>query len=56
MMGTFREPDMRAAAVEMKRVTDEYQGRPHMILADLRGLTPFAPEMAEIMGARPRWT
>lgn len=47
--GYLSEEEMAAACEEYKRVTDTYRGRPHLVLADLRGLKPSSPEAAAQM-------
>lgn len=37
------------AEEEGKRASDSYRGKPHLVLADARGLKPASPEIAEIL-------
>jgi hypothetical protein len=49
MSGHFTEAEMRGWADTYRAVTDSYEGRPHLVLADMRGMLPCAPRVAEIM-------
>jgi hypothetical protein len=49
MSGHFTESEMRAWAAEYRRATDTYEGKPHLVLADMRGLLTSAPNVAAIM-------
>jgi hypothetical protein len=49
MSGHFGESDMRAWAEEYKRATDAYGGKPHLVLADMRGMLTCAPDVAAMM-------
>jgi hypothetical protein len=39
---------MRTFAVEYGRTTAEYQGMQHLVLADMRGMSPLLPEVGQI--------
>ena len=49
MSGHFTESEMRAWAAEYRRATDLYAGKPHLVLADMRGLLTCTPNVAAIM-------
>ncbi|HVY48314.1 MAG TPA: hypothetical protein VHB21_20645 [Minicystis sp.] len=49
MSGHFTEKEMRAWAAAYKQATDTYGGKPHLVLADMRGLLTCAPAIAEIV-------
>lgn len=44
------DAELRDTAIELRRATDAYHGAEHMTLADMRGLLPFSPELAAVMG------
>lgn len=48
--GQVRLAEARAAIEAMKIAVDSYNGRPHLVLADARGMLPVAPDVAELMG------
>ncbi|HEX9296958.1 MAG TPA: hypothetical protein VF881_14040 [Polyangiaceae bacterium] len=48
MSGRFDAALMREFAVEYGRITDEYQGKQHLVLADMRGMAPLLPEVGQI--------
>lgn len=50
MSGFMREDEMKEWAEAYKAATDSYGGGKHLVLADMRGLKPATPEVAEIMG------
>ena len=50
MTGFIKLEEMQAAAVQMKGLTDAYEGSPHLCLADMRGLKPSSPDVAGAMG------
>ncbi|HMJ16676.1 MAG TPA: hypothetical protein VK524_34915 [Polyangiaceae bacterium] len=50
MSGKFDAKIMRAWADEYRKLTDWYNGQPHLVLADMRGLTPNLPEVGHILG------
>lgn len=50
MSGTVTLDETRAGAEAARRATDDYRGEPHMVLADMRGVRPLAPEAAQVMG------
>jgi hypothetical protein len=49
MSGHFGEQEMRDWADEYRRATDAYLGKPHLVLADMRGLLTLTPKVAAIM-------
>ncbi len=51
MSGVFAEADMVEWAAEYRKATDSFQGRPHLVLADMRGMKPTHPDVAAILGA-----
>lgn len=52
MTGLFSEADMTAWAETYRRDgTDRFKGRPHMVLADMRGMKTVHPSIAAILGA-----
>jgi hypothetical protein len=51
MTGLFSESDMLAWAKEYHVGTDRFQGRKHMVIADMRGMKAVHPTIASIMGA-----
>ena len=52
MSGLFSETDMIAWAEAYRRDgTDRFKGRPHMVLADMRGMKTVHPSIAAILGA-----
>src|SRR5262249_42283196 len=50
MSGVFGETEMRQWASEYRRATDAFRDRPHLVLADMRGMKPTHPDVAAIMG------
>ena len=50
MSGIFDEAAMRAWAADYRKVTDAFAGRPHLVLADMRGMKPTHPQVAAILG------
>src|SRR5688572_14284054 len=46
MSGFIDVPEMKKVCADFRRVSESYRGRPHMVLADMRGLKPFPPEGA----------
>lgn len=53
--GVIRPEEMREALAEYKRATAVYKKGLHMLLADMRGLRPLAPEAAAVMGEFIAW-
>jgi hypothetical protein len=51
MTGLFSESDMHAWAKEYHEATERFQGRKHMVIADMRGMKTVHPSIANIMGA-----
>ena len=51
MTGLFSESDMQAWAMQYRDATDRFQGRKHMVIADMRGMKTVHPSIASIMGA-----
>jgi hypothetical protein len=51
MSGVFGEPEMVAWATEYRRATESFRGRPHLVLADMRGMRATHPDVAAILGA-----
>ena len=50
MTGLFSEADMLAWAKQYHEATDRFQGRKHMVIADMRGMKTVHPSIANIMG------
>jgi len=50
MTGLFSEADMQAWAKQYHEATDKFQGRRHMVIADMRGMKTVHPSIAKIMG------
>src|SRR5262245_47337955 len=51
MTGIFDEREMRAwTRAYRERGTTPYHGRPHMVIADMRGMKTLHPSIAAIMG------
>ncbi|MFO7177103.1 MAG: hypothetical protein DIU78_000250 [Pseudomonadota bacterium] len=50
MTGEYDLSGMQRLAQELRRATDEYANRSHLILADMRGMLPLAPEVAHVFG------
>lgn len=50
MSGTFTAEQMRNFVSEYNVATDTYKGRKHLVMADMRGMKPNFPEVAEIFG------
>ena len=50
MTGLFSEEDMHAWAKQYHDATDRFQGRKHMVIADMRGMKTVHPSIANIMG------
>ena len=48
--GTPSTHEMRHWALDDKLATDSYRGRPHLIVADMRGLGGLGPEAAAVLG------
>jgi hypothetical protein len=51
MSGRFDVSLMRAFAAEYRQATDTYDGHDHLVLADMRGLSPLLPEVGRIFAA-----
>lgn len=51
MSGVFAEADMVQWAADYRKATDSFQGRSHLVLADMRGMKPTHPDVAAILGA-----
>lgn len=50
MKGEFDAGAMEDFAREYRRICASYGGRPHLVLADMRGTAPIAPDAAAILG------
>jgi hypothetical protein len=50
MTGLFSEADMHAWAKQYHDATDKFQGKKHMVIADMRGMKTVHPSIANIMG------
>jgi len=48
--GTLTIDELREMYEASKRLTDSFYGRPHMVLADMRGLAPLSPDGTKIFG------
>ena len=51
MTGRFDFGLMQAFAAEYRQATDSYQGGDHLVLADMRGLSPLLPEVGHVFAA-----
>jgi hypothetical protein len=51
MTGRFDMSLMRAFAAEYRQATDSYEGHEHLVLADMRGLSPLLPEIGHVFSA-----
>lgn len=52
MTGHFDEPEMKGWVKAYRtEATDRFKGQKHMIIADMRGMKPTSPQVAQIMGA-----
>jgi|HubBroStandDraft_4_1064222.scaffolds.fasta_scaffold547386_1 hypothetical protein len=56
MSGAVSLEEMVAADKTLRAMSDEYRGALHVVLADMRGFRPLAPEVAEVMGAGIAYT
>jgi hypothetical protein len=56
MTGAISLAEVTAAAKDVRRATDDYGGAPHLVLADMRGFVPAAPEVADVIGAGIAYT
>jgi hypothetical protein len=50
MIGQFDLRTMNDFALEYRRVSRVYAGKPHMVLADMRGSQPASPDVAKLLG------
>lgn len=50
MEGFFEESEMRAFCDSYRQATDSYQGRPHLVLADMRGMQIASIEVSKLLG------
>jgi hypothetical protein len=48
--GILTEEDVQKAADDARAMTTAYAGKKHMVLADLRGLKPASPKVAQKLG------
>src|SRR5262245_9938524 len=51
MSGIFTHEEMRAWCAEYRKATDSYRERPHLVLADMRGMKATHPDVAALLGA-----
>ncbi len=51
MEGKLDAASMREFADEYRKITDSYAGGPHYVLADMRGMVPAQPEVAQMLGS-----
>lgn len=51
MTGFIKLDEMQTSSMTLRKLTDAYRGTEHLVLADMRGLKPAAPEAAEVLGA-----
>ncbi len=47
--GMLTEKEALQMERETRRIVESYRGRPHLVLADMRGLRPASPPIAEIL-------
>src|SRR5215213_5948428 len=50
LSGSISVLEMRQFVTKYLAATDTYAGRPHLVLADMRGLNTMSPEVAGILG------
>lgn len=50
MEGFFEESDMKGFARAYRDATDVYQGQPHLVLADMRGMQIPSIEVSKLLG------
>jgi hypothetical protein len=50
MEGFFEESEMRAFCDSYRQATDTYQGQPHLVLADMRGMQIASIEVSKLLG------
>jgi len=50
MTGLFSEADMQTWAKLYREATNKFQGRKHMVIADMRGMKTVHPSIANLMG------
>jgi hypothetical protein len=50
MEGIFEEPQMRELSRLYLEATETYQGQPHLVLADMRGMHIASLEVAKLLG------
>src|SRR5690348_1505505 len=48
--GKLTLEEVKHAYEDAKVATDAFRGRPHIVLADMRGLSPMSPEVAHRFG------
>lgn len=48
--GVIRLEEMRSWLASYKQQTDVFANAPHILIADMRGMAPLAPEVAEVLG------
>jgi hypothetical protein len=51
MTGVIKLDEIQTAVAALKKATETYGGAPHLVLADMRGMKPVAPDAADAMGA-----
>jgi hypothetical protein len=51
MTGLFSDSDMHDWVKQYREATDRFQGRKHMVIADMRGMKTVHPNIANLMGA-----
>jgi len=47
--GLVRGPEIAEAFAAYATISQFYKGKPHMLIADMRGMAPLPPELAEKM-------
>jgi len=50
MEGFFEEKEMRAFVDAYRKATDSYEGQPHLVLADMRGMQIASLEVSKLFG------
>ncbi len=48
--GTITVDELKTMVEEAKWATDSFHGEPHIVLADMRGMAPLAPDATQLFG------
>jgi hypothetical protein len=49
MNGTVTDDELVVATQEMKKISESYRGKPHLVLADIRGLKPLSAHATTLL-------